>query len=107
MRPGRLASAIRNFERACELDPRNGLDLITLATTYLWLHDYDQMGRVMDRIISLDPARRLPRLIRAQIEVDRRADTPPLRAAIQKILTNEPGSERDPFVPPYRLDADF
>src|SRR5438477_1855139 len=87
-RQDRWAAAIRNFERACELDPRNGLDLITLATTYLWLHDYDQMGRVMDRIISLDPARRLPRLIRAQIEVDRRADTRPLRAAIQKILTN-------------------
>src|SRR5438552_7812465 len=104
-RQDRWAAAIRNFERACELDPRNGLDLITLATTYLWLHDYDQMGRVMDRIISLDPARRLPRLIRAQIEVDRRADTRPLRAAIQKILTNEPGSERDPFVAAYRLDV--
>jgi len=106
-RQDRWAAAIRNFERACELDPRNGLDLITLATTYLWLHDYDQMGRVMDRIISLDPARRLPRLIRAQIEVDRRADTRPLRAAIQKILTNEPGSERDPFVAAYRLDVAF
>ena len=106
-RQDRWADAIHNFERACELDPRNGLDLITLATTYLWLHDYDQMARVMDRIISLDPARRLPRLIRAQIEVDRRADTRPLRAAIQKILTNEPGSERDPFVAAYRLDVAF
>jgi tetratricopeptide (TPR) repeat protein len=106
-RQDRWADAIRHLERACELDPRNGLDLITLATTYLWLHDYDQMVRVMDRIISLDPARRLPRLIRAQIEVDRRADTRPLRAAIQKILTNEPGSERDPFVGGYRLDVAF
>src|SRR5436190_8278857 len=84
-RQDRWADAIHNFERACELDPRNGVDLVTLATTYLWLHDYDQMVRVMDRIISLDPGRRLPRLIRAQIEVDRRADTRPLHAAIQKI----------------------
>src|SRR5947207_3696188 len=106
-RQRRWADAIRNFERACELDPRNGLDLITLATTYLWLHDYDQEGRVMDRIISLDPARRLPRLLRANIEVDRRADTRPLRAAIQKILTNEPGSEKDPFVAGYRLYVAF
>jgi TolB-like protein/Tfp pilus assembly protein PilF len=106
-RHDRWADAIHNFERACELDPRNGLDLITLATTYLWLHDYDQMVRVMDRIISLDPARRAPRLIRAQIEVDRRADTRPLRALIEKILTNEPGSERDPFVAEYRLDVAF
>jgi TolB-like protein/Tfp pilus assembly protein PilF/predicted Ser/Thr protein kinase len=106
-RQGRWADAIHNFERACELDPRNGLDLITLATTYLWLHDYDQMVRVMDRIISLDPGRRIPRLIRAHIEVDLRADTRPLRAAIQKILTNEPGSEKDPFVAEYRLDVAF
>jgi TolB-like protein/Tfp pilus assembly protein PilF len=106
-RQDRWADAIHNFERACELDPRNGLDLITLATTYLWLHDYDQVVRVMDRIISLDPARKAPRLIRAHIEVDRRADTGPWHAVIQKILTNEPGSEKDPFVLEDRLDLAF
>src|SRR5437773_271192 len=106
-RQDRWADAIHNFERACELDPRNGVDLVTLATTYLWLHDYDQMARVMDRIISLDPARRLPRLIRAGIERDGRADTRPLRPAIQKILTNEPGAEKDPFVAEDRLDVAF
>ena len=95
---GRWADAIHNFERACELDPRNLPYLVTLATTYLWLHDYDQMARVMDRIIALHPDRKLPRMIRAGIELDRRADTGPLRAAIEKILTNEPGSEKDPFV---------
>jgi TolB-like protein/Tfp pilus assembly protein PilF len=106
-RQDRWADAIHNFERACELDPRKGVDLVTLATTYLWLHDYGQMARVMDRIISLDPARRLPRLIRAHIEVDRRVDTRPLRAAIQEILTNEPGAEKDPNLAEYRLDVAF
>jgi TolB-like protein/Tfp pilus assembly protein PilF/predicted Ser/Thr protein kinase len=106
-RQGRWADAIHNFERACELDPRSNPYLVTLATTYLWLHDYDQMVRVMDRIISLDPGRRIPRLIRAHIEVDRRADTRSLRAAIQRILTNEPGSEKDPFVAEHRLDVAF
>ena len=106
-RQGRWADAIQNLERACELDPRNNPYLVTLATTYLWLHDYDQMVRVMDRIISLDPGRRIPRMIRAQIEVDRRADTGPLRAALEKILTNEPGSEKDPFVAGWRLDLAF
>ena len=56
-REGRWAEATRNLERACELDPRNIPYLITLATTYLWLHDYDQMARVMDRIIALVPDR--------------------------------------------------
>ncbi len=103
-RQGRWAEAIHNLERACELDPRNSPYLVTLGTTYLWLHDYDQMARVMDRIISLVPDRKLPRMIRAHIEVDRRADTRPLRAAIEKILTNEPGSEKDSFVAGNRLD---
>ena len=100
---GRWADAIHNFERACELDPKNGPHLVTLATTYLWLKDYDQMARVMDRIVALLPDRKRPRLIRAGIEIDRRADTRPLRAAIEKILTNEPGSDKDPIVADYRL----
>ena len=94
----RWADATHNLERACELDPRNLPYLINLASTYLWLHDYDQHVRIMDRIVALHPDRRPGRIFRASIEVYRRADTGPLRAAIEKILTNEPGSEKDPFV---------
>ena len=102
-RQGRWADATRNLERACELDPRNIPYLINLSTTYLWLRDYDQMARVMDRIIAVQPDGKRPRIIRAGMEVDRRADTKPCRAAIEKILTNEPGSAEDPFVASYRL----
>src|SRR6266403_4062668 len=103
-RQGRWADATQNLERACELDPRNLPYYITLATTYLWLHDYDQMARVMDRIIALEPDRRLARIVRASIEVDRRANTGPLRAGIKRILTNEPGSDRDPLLAEWRLE---
>jgi serine/threonine protein kinase/Tfp pilus assembly protein PilF len=103
-REGRWAEATHNLERASELDPQNIPYLITLATTYLRLHDYDQMARVMDRIIAVQPDRQRARIIRAGIEVDRRADTRPLRAAIEKALANEPGSAEDPFVASYRLD---
>ena len=103
-REGRWAEATRNLERACELDPRNIPYLITLATTYLWLHDYDQMARVMDRVISLQPDRKRPRIIRAGIEQVRRADTRPLRAAIEKTLANEPGAAEDPWIAGIRLD---
>jgi TolB-like protein/Flp pilus assembly protein TadD/predicted Ser/Thr protein kinase len=103
-REGRWADATHNLERACELDPRNIPSLITLATTYLWLHDYDQMTRVLDRIVAVQPDGKLPRLIRAYIDQEQRADTRPLRAAVEKILSNEPGSETDPFVAGYRLD---
>jgi len=94
----RWADAIHNLERACELDPRNLPYLINFGSTYLWLHDYDQHAKVMDRIVALHPERRPGRIFRASVEVYRRADTGPLRAEIEKILTNEPGSEKDPFV---------
>jgi len=68
------------------------------------LHDYDEMARVIDRIVAVQPDRSRPRIIRAYIEVDRRADTRPLRAAIEKALANEPGSAEDPFVAGLRLD---
>ncbi len=103
-RQGRWVDATQNLERACERDPRNLPYHITLATTYLWLHDYDQMAKVMDHIIVLRPDRKLPRLIRAGIERDGRADTGPLRAVIEKILTNEPGSDKDPDVTSWRFD---
>ena len=103
----RWADAIHNLERACELDPRNFPYLINLGSTYLWLHDYDQHARIMDRIVALHPERRLERIFRASVEVYRRADTGPWRAAIEKILTNEPGSEKDPFVAEPALHSCF
>src|SRR6184192_2654274 len=104
-RQGRWAEATHSLERACELDPQNIPYLIALATTYLRLHDYDQMARVMDRIIALVPDRNKPRIIRASIEQDRRADTRPLRAAIEKALANEPGAAEDPFIAGQRLNG--
>src|SRR5262249_1934590 len=94
----RWADATYNLERACELDPRSLAYLINLGSTYLWLHDYEQHTKIMDRIVALHPERRYGRLIRARIETERRADTGPWRAEIEKILINEPGSEKDPFV---------
>jgi TolB-like protein len=94
----RWVDAISNFDRACELDPRNLPYLIDLASAYHWLRDYDQHGKIMDRIVALHPDGRLGWIFRASIEVYRRADTAPWRAEIEKILINEPGSEKDPFV---------
>jgi TolB-like protein/Flp pilus assembly protein TadD len=94
----RWADATQNLERACELDPRNLPYLIKLGSTYLCLHDYDQHIRIMDRIVALHPERRVGRIYRASVEVYRRADTGPWRAAIENMLANEPGSEKDPFV---------
>src|SRR5438093_695635 len=94
----RWVDATHNLERACELDPRNHPYLINLGSMYLWLHDYDQHTKIMDRIVALHPERRRERIFRASVEVYRRADTGPWRAEIEKILTSDAGSEKDPFV---------
>jgi tetratricopeptide (TPR) repeat protein len=98
----RWADAIHNLERACELDPRNLPYLISLGSTYAFLHDYDEWARIMERIVAYNPDLRPGRIFRAHVELARRADTRPLRAEIEKILTNEPGSEKDPFVAAHR-----
>jgi tetratricopeptide (TPR) repeat protein len=98
----RYADAIQNLERACELDPRNLPYLIGLGATYFYLHDYDQFTRIMDRIVAYNPDLRPGRIFRAAVELARRADTRPWRAEIEKILTNEPGSDKDPFVACHR-----
>jgi tetratricopeptide (TPR) repeat protein len=103
----RWADATQNLERACELDPRNLPYLINLGSTYLWLHDYDQHTKIMDRIVALHPEARPGRIFRASVEVYRRADTGPWRTAIEKILTNEPGSEKDPVVASQRYTLAF
>src|SRR4029077_14397137 len=103
-RQGRWADAAHNLQRASELDPRNLPYLITLAATYnLWLHDYEQYAKVMDRILALHPERKPARIFRAFIEVDKRADTGPWRVAIEKTLADDPASAKDPFLTGHRF----
>jgi tetratricopeptide (TPR) repeat protein len=101
----RWTEATQNLQRACELDPRNVRYLIELAATYnMWLHDYEQYGKVLDRILALHPEFKATRMFRAFIEVDQRADTGPLRAAIAKILAEDPAaSAKNEFVPELRF----
>src|SRR6266550_3085924 len=112
-RQGRWADATHNLQRASELDPRNLPYLLNLAATYnLWLHDYEQYAKVMDRILALHPDDKPTRIWRAFIEVDQRADTGPWRVAIEKILAEDPASAKDPFLTGHRftlalLDRDF
>jgi TolB-like protein/class 3 adenylate cyclase len=103
-RQGRWADATHNLQRASELDPRNLPYLLNLGATYnLWLHDYEQSAKVMDRILALHPDAKPTRIFRAFIAVDQRADTGPWRVAIEKILADDPASAKDPFLTGQRF----
>ena len=57
----------------------------------------------MDRILALHPDSKPARIFRAFMEVDQRADTRPFRAAIEKILAEDPASAKDLFVTGQRF----
>ena len=85
-RQGRWEESTRNFNRAFELDPRNPFTLQQLSLTYLIQRRYPEMAQTLDRAVQLAPEDLGSRLQRATVDLDWRADTKPLHAAIQDAL---------------------
>src|SRR6059058_5238213 len=91
-RQNRWHEAVRNFERAMELDPRNVKIFTGAAVTYSVMRDYGQARETSDRLITLEPNNIHARVLRARIDFYERADTRPLHAVIEKILRDDPAS---------------
>src|SRR5213596_1849936 len=91
-RQNRWHEAVRNFERAMELDPRNVKIFTGAAVTYSVIRDYVQARETSDRLITLEPNNIHARVLRARIDFDERADTRPLHAVIEKIFRDDPAS---------------
>jgi TolB-like protein/Tfp pilus assembly protein PilF/predicted Ser/Thr protein kinase len=95
---GRWRDAVRNFERAVELDPQNAEHLVALRDTYLMMRAYKQARETADRRLALKSNALwnnafeviFPTLPRFQIDLDERADTRPLHAVMEKTLRNNP-----------------
>ena len=85
-RQNRWHDAVRSFERAVELDPRNIRILWEAGVTYFCLRDYEQWRRTLDRAIALEPNNIGYRLQRALSEVYERADIRPLQAFLEKVF---------------------
>jgi TolB-like protein/cytochrome c-type biogenesis protein CcmH/NrfG len=54
-RQGRWSEAVRNLERASEVDPRNVFTIYTVAITYWLLRDYEQASNALTRILAFNP----------------------------------------------------
>jgi TolB-like protein/Tfp pilus assembly protein PilF/predicted Ser/Thr protein kinase len=91
-RQNRWHDAVRNFQRAIELDPRNVKILTSAAITYNLMRDYGQARETSDRLIALEPNNIHAQVLRARIDFDERADTRSLHAVIEKILKDNPAS---------------
>ncbi|MGB9475253.1 MAG: protein kinase [Candidatus Udaeobacter sp.] len=97
-RQGRWSDAVRDMERASELDPRNFFFAANVAGFYFGSRPlpYEQTRKALDRMLALKP-----NFIDARIdaggglEMHWRADTRHWHATIEKILADEPDSAKD------------
>ena len=96
-RQSRWHDAVRNFERATALDPRNVKILTSAAVTHHLLRNYGQERRTIDRLIALEPNNIGHRLGRAWIDVRERANTRAVHAVLEKILADNPESAGSRF----------
>jgi serine/threonine-protein kinase len=91
-RQGRWSEAVRNFERAVELDPRNMKFLIIGGGMYHYLRRYPEATRMLDRAVAVSPHDYLARIGRASQPLHERGDIRPLRTELNAILAEEPAA---------------
>ncbi len=88
-RQGRFAESLQAFHRASELDPKNLVILQQVALCYQYLRRFPEMAATLDRAIAIAPDDIGTRTQRAQVDLDWRAETEPLRTAIESIIAKD------------------
>ena len=94
-RQGKHEEAVRTFERAVDLDPRNISTLQQIATSYGYLRRYDDVKSTADRVLAIEPNDVSTRIGRAHAEMAWKADTRPLHQMIDSIRAVNPAATRD------------
>src|SRR4029077_542940 len=102
-REGQWAEAIRNLERALELDPRNFFTLQQLGGAYQQLHRYADATRVLQRCLAVIPGDPASRVNIAAIEIDGRADVKPYQTTLAAVIAEDPNVAPDVDDPNYSL----
>ena len=89
-RQGRWAEAIRNFERAVDLDPRNFRFLEETAFTYQGMRRFSEASHFYERVLNVNASDYFARTQLAQVPLAEHADPEPLRAQLSAILDEDP-----------------
>jgi serine/threonine protein kinase/tetratricopeptide (TPR) repeat protein len=84
-RQGHWEQAIRDLERAVNLDPRNGSPLGLLTTIYFGHRKYGQVNAITDRMQALELRPTWLLVSREWVGVEAEADMTPLRTVLNKI----------------------
>jgi tetratricopeptide (TPR) repeat protein len=89
-RQGHWEEAIRDLQRAIELDPRNIRTLLQTAGSYQLLRRYAEEKSVLERVLAFEPDDAVAKVQHAFTELDSKADTRPLHRTIESIRATNP-----------------
>jgi serine/threonine-protein kinase len=106
-RQGRRSDAVRDMERASELDPRSLFFARNVAGFYFGSRPlaYEKTRKALDRVLALKPNDIDARIdAGGGLEMHWRGDTRRWHATIEKILANEPASANDQAMKWQRLE---
>ena len=84
-RQGKYDEAIKNLQRALELDPRNFFILEQIALGYQYMRRYPEMAAMLDRALTIKPGDVDIGTTRALVDLDWKADTRPLHQMVQSL----------------------
>src|SRR5438874_6089285 len=89
-RRGQLEQSLQNFNRAQELDPRNISTLQQVAMAGYLLRRYSDVAAALDRALTIKPGDVETQFTRAELEVGWKADTHPMRRAVDSTRQRDP-----------------
>ena len=82
---GKFPESLRNLDQALELDPRNRVLLQQTANVHIVTRQYKEAAARLDRALAISPDDVATRMVRAEVDLDWKADTGPLRQTIDDI----------------------
>lgn len=91
-RQGKQEEALRDLQRAIELDPRNLYMMQQAALSYQFLRRYADEEATLNRILAIDPNDPQTKVVRAFVELDWKADSEPLHQTIDSIRATNPAA---------------
>jgi TolB-like protein/predicted Ser/Thr protein kinase/Tfp pilus assembly protein PilF len=89
---GNQEEAVRNLERAIDLDPRNAFILQQTAASYEYLRRYSDEEAVLDRALAIEPGSVETKVARAEVGFNWKADTRLWHRLIDEIRAKDPGA---------------
>ena len=89
-RKGNWDAAIKGFERAIELEPRNGVNVIDLAETLMFLGRYEEAEPYVDRAMVVSPHEPNGPRFKARLAIELRGNVPEALEHLRNALRTVP-----------------